>query len=236
MPTPTVVLVHGAFAESASWNGVAARLAAGGVPTIAFANPLRRVADDAAALSGLVATLDGPVLLVGHSYGGMVATEAAPTIGSLAGVVYVGAFVPDRGESALDLSGRFPGSTLGDTLLQIPLAAGGNEVRIDPAIFPAQFAADVDAATAALMAITQRPVTEAALADGLGVDPVWRTLPSWSVFGELDRNIPAAAHRFMAERAAAEEVVEVHGASHALAVSHPGTVADVVLAAVHAVA
>lgn len=235
MSTPTVVFVHGAFAESASWNGVAQRLLAEGVTSVAFANPLRRVAEDATALAGLIGSITGPVLVVGHSYGGMVATQAGPSIRSLAGLVYVGAFVPDRGESALDLSGRFPGSTLGDTLLPIPLAAGGVEFRIDPAIFPTQFAADVESHTAALMAVTQRPVTEAALGDGLDGDPAWRTVPSWSIFGELDKNIPVAAHRFMAERAAVRDTVEVAGASHAVAVSHPDAVADLVLAAVRAV-
>lgn len=235
MTAPTVVFVHGAFAESASWNGVAERLLARGVPSVAFANPLRRVVDDAASLAALTESIEGPVLVVGHSYGGMVATEAAPSIGALAGLVYVGAFVPDRGESALDLSNRYPGSTLGETLLTVPLRSGGVELRIDPARFPGQFAADVDPATARLMAITQRPVTEAALGDGLGVDPAWRALPTWSIFGELDRNIPVAAHRFMAERSEPHDVVEVPGASHAVAVSSPEAVADLVLAAVEAV-
>ncbi|PRY14652.1 alpha/beta fold hydrolase [Kineococcus rhizosphaerae] len=234
---PVVVLVHGAFAESASWAEVAETLHDRGVETVAVANPLRSVASDAAYLAdvvrGLVAGSARPVVLVGHSYGGMVVTEAAAALRDVVvGLVYVAAFVPARGEDALELSGRFPGSTLGDTLLSYPLTGGGQEFRIDPARFAAQFAADVPAETARTMAVTQRPVTEAALAQDLSVDPAWADVPSWSVYGDADLNIPAAAQAFMAERAGVRGVTVVAGASHAVAVSHPDAVASAVLEAV----
>ncbi|WP_432570733.1 alpha/beta fold hydrolase [Kineococcus sp. SYSU DK005] len=233
IPThPTVVLVHGAFAESASWAEVAETLRERGVDVVAAANPLRSVAADAAYLTDVVRALGRPVVLVGHSYGGMVITAAADALGEqVKALVYVAAFVPERGESALELSGRYPGSTLGETLLAYPVSSGGQEFRIDPARFTAQFAADVDPALARTMATTQRPITEAALAEELAVEPAWRRLPSWSVYGDGDLNIPAAAQAFMAERAGARQVTVVPGASHAVGVSHPDAVATSVLAA-----
>ncbi|WP_432511471.1 alpha/beta fold hydrolase [Kineococcus sp. SYSU DK001] len=234
---PVAVLVHGAFAESASWAEVVETLHDRGVQTVAVANPLRSVDSDAAYLVDVVRGLGRPVVLVGHSYGGMVVTEAAAALGDLVrGLVYVAAFVPDRGESALELSGRYPGSTLGETLLSYPLTGGGQEFRIDPAKFGAQFAADVPAATAEVMALTQRPVTEAALAQPLSVDPAWKRVPSWSVYGDADLNIPAAAQEAMAERAGVRNSTVVAGGSHAIAVSHPDAVATAVLDALGVVA
>jgi pimeloyl-ACP methyl ester carboxylesterase len=232
---PTVLLVHGAFAESASWNPVIPTLRAESVTAIAVANPLRSVSGDAAYLRDVIAGVGGPVVLVGHSYGGMVITEAAADNDAVVGLVYVSAFAPDQGESAIALSGKFPGSTLGGTLVSYPVATGGNEVRIKPDAFHQQFAADVPAAEAELMALTQRPVTEAALGEGLATaSPAWRRLPSWFVFGDQDLNIPVAALRFMAERAQSRGTREVAGGSHALSVSAPDAVAAVVLEAVTA--
>lgn len=231
--TPTAVLVHGAFADSSSWDAVAAQLTAQDVDVVAFANPLRSVRADARALQDLVRSLDRPVVLVGHSYGGMVATEAAADLDAVTALVFVGAFVPAPGESAGDLAGRLPGSTLGETLLPTPLTDGGVEFRIDPTRFRHQFAHDVSAPVAAAMAIAQRPVTEAALGEPLGASrAAWASLPAWSVFGEDDRNIPVAAHRWMAERAGFVDATELAGASHAIAVSQPDAVAAAVLAAV----
>lgn len=236
MSTPTVVLVHGAFADSTSWNGVVEHLRDARVPAVANANPLRSLSGDAAYLRDVLASLEGPVLVVAHSYGGMVATQGAAGAPNVVGLVYVGAFAPDTGESAFELSAKFPGSTLGDAVAPTPLADGGQELTIRQDVFHQQFVADVDESTAALMAVAQRPVTLAALNEPLGTaDPAWRTLPSWFVHGAEDRNIPAEALRYMAERAGSRSTTEVPGASHALAVSRPDAVAQVVLEAVRAV-
>lgn len=234
--TATVVLVHGAFAESASWHGVIERLRARSVEVIAAANPLRSVSGDAAYLRDVLGGIEGPVVLVGHSYGGMVVTEAAAGNDAVVALVYVGAFCPEPGESVLSLSTRFPGSTLPETLVGYPLSSGGNEVRIAQAAYPAQFAGDVPLEAAVVMASTQRPVTERALGEGLPSPTAsWSQRPSWFVYGDADKNIPAALQRFMAERAGAREVREVAGASHAIAVSQPDEVAATILAAVESV-
>ncbi|TCM44505.1 alpha/beta fold hydrolase [Kribbella sp. VKM Ac-2568] len=227
---PTVVLVHGAFAESASWNGVVEQLQARSIDVVAAANPLRSVAGDAAYVRDVIAGIGGTVVLVGHSYGGMVITEAAAGNESVTGLVYVCAFAPDHGESALELSGKFPGSTLGEALAAYPVSSGGNEFAIRPDAFHHQFAADVPADQAAVMAATQRPVTEAALTEGLPTAaPAWTTLPSWFVFSDQDLNIPVTLHRFMANRADAKGTREVAGASHALSVSNPDVVTASIL-------
>jgi pimeloyl-ACP methyl ester carboxylesterase len=233
--TPTIALVHGAFAESASWNLVIERLRSQGFTTVAIANPLRSLPGDAAYVSDVVASLDGPIVLVGHSYGGSVITEAATACDSVVGLVYVAAFAPERGESAFQLSTMFPGSTLGDALTAYPVATGGNEFAIRADVFQEQFAADVPAEQAALMAATQRPVTEQALSEGLPADkPAWKSLPSWFVFGDQDRNIPIELHRFVAERAGSKRTTELAGASHAISISEPDAVTSTILAAAKA--
>lgn len=229
---PTIVLVHGAFAESASWNGVIARLQERSLDAIAVGNPLRSLAGDAQYVRDAIASIGGPVVLVAHSYGGMVATEAAAGNDAVIALVYVCAFAPDHGETAFALSEMFPGSTLGDALTAYPLSNGDIELRIRPDRFPQQFAADVNEAEAMLMAATQRPVTQAALTEALPTDvPAWKTIPSWFVIGEDDRNIPAELQRYMAERASSRGTRSVAGASHALSVSSPGAVVDTVLEA-----
>lgn len=227
--TPTVVLVHGAFAESESWNGVIAELLAQGYPVVAAANPLRGVASDAQYVASILASIRGPIVLVGHSYGGMVISTAANGNANVTALVYVGAFAPDTGESATDLASRFPGSTLGAALAApVALSGGGVDLYIDQSKFHQQFAADVPEAQAMRMAATQRPITEAALMEPSG-QPAWRTIPSWSVYGSLDKNIPAAALAFMAERANAREVIAIEGASHVVMVSHPVAVTKLIL-------
>jgi pimeloyl-ACP methyl ester carboxylesterase len=228
---PTIVLVHGAFAESASWNRVIDPLIDAGHRVIAVANPLRGVASDAAAVSDVVRAVDGPVVLVGHSYGGSVITNVDADAGEIAGLVYVGGFAPEPGETCFSLSSKFPGSTLGDTLQPVPRADGTTDLTIAPDRFHTQFCADVPAPEAARMAATQRPITQEALLEPSGERPLWREVPSWFVFGELDRNIPAEAQRFMALRARAERTIDVPGASHALAVSRPDAVVHPILEA-----
>ena len=233
---PTVVLVHGAFAESASWNGVIEQLQAEALPSIAVANPLRSIPGDAAYLRDVLASIRTPVVLVGHSYGGMVITEAAAGSDQVAALVYVCAFAPEQGESAFDLSGKFPGSSLGEALNAYPLSTGGTEFAIRPDAFHHQFAADIPAAQAALMNSTQRPVTQIAFTAGLPTEtPAWKAIPSWFVFSDQDLNIPVALHRFMADRAGAKDVLEIAGGSHALSVSHPEAVTASIVEAVSAV-
>ena len=229
--TPTIVLVHGAFAESASWDGVTSRLLADGRRVIAFATPLRGVASDAALLTDLVRSIDGPVVLAGHSYGGAVMTAVPADAGDVVALVYVAGFALAPGESAGDASALAPGSTLADTLTPVPLAGGGTDMYIVQERYHQQFCADLPAEQAALMAVGQRPVTEAGLFEPLSGEALWRSVPSWFVFGELDHNIPAGAHHIMAERAGARRTVEIPGASHVVGVSHPDEVAGVVLEA-----
>ncbi|WP_062995207.1 alpha/beta fold hydrolase [Nocardia mikamii] len=233
---PTVVLVHGAFAESSSWSSVIERLRDHDLKVVAIANPLRSLPDDAAYLRNVLATITTPVVLVGHSYGGMVITEAAAGSTDVAALVYVCAFAPAPGESAFELSDRFPGSTLGETLTAYPINQGGNEFAIRPEAFHHQFAADVPATQAAVMSAVQRPVTEIALTTGLTAGTsAWQSTPSWFVYGDADLNIPVALHRFMAHRAAAKAIHEIAGASHAISVSRPETVAAAILEAVEAI-
>ena len=223
---PTIVLVHGAFAESSSWDGVIAQLQQHDVRVIAVANPLRSLTGDAAYVRDVLASIEGPIVLVGHSYGGLVITEAASGNDAVVALVYASAFVPDTGDSALSLSTSAPGSTLGDALDAHPVSTGGVEFTIRPDVFPHQFAADVSPEAAALMGATQRPVTEVALSEGLPTSrPAWRDIPSWHVFGDQDLNIPAAVLRAGAERAGSRGTTEIAGASHAISVSQPSAVA-----------
>src|SRR5215217_9377521 len=226
----TVVLVHGAFAESASWNDVISRLQDQGPTVIAAANPIRSVSGDAEFVASIFEAVEGPIVAVGHSYGGTVITNAVRDSENVEALVYVAGYAPEEGESALELSGRFPGSTLGEALWSVPLSDGSTDLYIRQEVFHQQFAQDVPAEQTALMAVGQRPVRDVALNEASG-PPAWRSIPSWFVFGELDKNIPAAVHRFVAERAQGREVVEIEGASHAVGVSHPEEVADMILRA-----
>ncbi|MEU0401035.1 alpha/beta hydrolase [Streptomyces sp. NPDC006197] len=226
---PTVVLEHGAFADSSSWNGVISRLRADGYPVVAAANPLRGPHGDATALRGLLDHVKGPKILVGHSYGGSVISEAAADRTDVKALVYVAAFLPAPGETALELTGKYPGSTLPGALDPVPVTnpdgATGTDLYIRQDEFPHQFAADVPRAEAALAAAGQRPIAQAALEEK-ATAAAWKTIPSWAVVTTQDLNIPAAAQRFMAERAGAH-VTEV-AASHSVAVSRPGVVARVI--------
>lgn len=225
---PTVVLVHGAFADSSSWNGVVERLIDRGYRTVAVANPLRSLEGDAAYVAEVVNNVPGPVVLVGHSYGGSLITEAATRTPNVTALVYVAAFQPDTGDSVLELSGKFPGGKLGPDTTDVLIRDGEPELSIKPAAFRDVFAADVPAAE--VLAVTQRPVAERALAAGLPTGtPAWRTLPSWALVAGEDHAIPAAAQEFMAERAGSH--VERVPASHAVAVSQPDAVVDVIVAA-----
>ncbi|MFJ4833715.1 alpha/beta fold hydrolase [Streptomyces sp. NPDC088747] len=235
-PKPTVVLVHGAFADSTSWNGVIEELRHDGYPVVAVANPLRSLSGDSAYLKSVLAGIDGPVVLAGHSYGGSVISSAATGNKNVKALVYLAAFLPEKGESAVDLSGKFPGSTLGDALRPVPFTnpdgSQGTDLYIQDDKFRHQFAADVPRNQTDLMAVTQRPVTNAALAEG-AAEPAWKTIPSWVLIATQDLNIPPKAQQFMAQRAGAH-TTKVR-ASHAVSVSQPGKVTDVIEDAAHSV-
>lgn len=232
----TVVLVHGAFADSTSWNGVVKKLKQKGYLVVAAANPLRGLTSDAAYLKDLLAGIDGPVVLVGHSYGGSVISNAAHGAENVRALVYIAAFLPEKGESAVELSGKFPGSTLGEALRPLPITlpdgSQGRDLYIDQAKFHDQFAADVSENTTDIMAVTQRPVTSVALEEGAS-EPAWKTIPSWVLVATEDLNIPPKGQTFMAERAKAH-TVEVR-ASHAVSVSRPDDVTRIIQEAARSV-
>ncbi|UGQ46726.1 alpha/beta fold hydrolase [Massilia endophytica] len=224
---PTIILVHGAFADSSSWDGVARKLVAKGYPVLSVANPLRGVDADARYAASAIQAVKGPVVLVGHSYGGMVISKAAEGNANVKSLVYVAAFAPEQGETVAGLANRFPGSTLGQALADPVALDGGEDLYIRQDKFHEQFAADVPAAQAALMAASQRPIAVAALEEQT-TGTAWKQLPSYFVYGSADRNIPLEALRFMARRAAAKDVVEVKGASHVVMVSHPDAVTKLI--------
>jgi pimeloyl-ACP methyl ester carboxylesterase len=232
--TPTVVLVHGAFADSSSWNEVIPSLVEQGYPVVAAANPLRGATSDGEYVASVLAGISGPIVLVGHSYGGIVISNAATGNDNVKALVFVAGFAPEAGESAVVLAGKFPGSTLGEALAPSPLPGGGVDLYIRPDAFWSQFAADVPESMATLMCATQRPVTEAALSEG-AKEPAWNMIPSWFVYGAADKNIPAETVAFMAERAGANDAVEVEGASHVVMISRPEVVTGVIQSAIDSI-
>jgi pimeloyl-ACP methyl ester carboxylesterase len=225
---PTIVLVHDAFADASSWNAVIKILDKDGYPVVGVANPMRSVQGDAKYVSEILAGIKPPIVLVGHSYGGFIISEAAYDNVSVKELVYVAAFAPEAGETAVGLSGKFPGSTLGPALAApVGLAGGDKDLYIQQDKFPAQFAADVEEVDAKAMAVTQRPITQSALREK-AKHSAWKTIPSWFVYGDEDKNIPPLASAFMADRAAAKQTVVVKGASHVVMVSNPKIVATLI--------
>jgi pimeloyl-ACP methyl ester carboxylesterase len=225
---PTIILVHGAFAGSSSWNGVMRDLESDGYPVIAAANPLRSVKGDAAYVASLVNSVPGPVVLVGHSYGGEVISVAAVGRPNVKALVFVAGLAPEAGESAASLGAKFPTGTLGKALAPpVPLPDGTNDLYISQPLYWRQFAADVPKADALLMAAAQRPIPQETLAEPVASSS-WRDIPAWFVWGSLDLNIPAALHAFMAKRANAREAIEIKGASHVVMISHAREVTDLI--------
>ena len=229
---PTVVLVHGAFAESSSWNGVVSRLGDEHLPVLAVANPLRGLEYDAAYLRSIIDRIDGPVVVAGHSYGGSVMSQATEGAENVRALVFVASFTLEPGESTGELADKYPGGELGAALTAVPFVGApndGDDLYIDQEKFGAVFAGDVPADTAALMAATQRPIAAAALSDK-ATKAGWKAIPSWALITLKDLAIPAESMRFMARRANSR-AVEID-ASHAVTVSQPGAVADLILEAV----
>jgi pimeloyl-ACP methyl ester carboxylesterase len=234
---PTVVLVHGAFADGSSWAKVIDRLRARGVEALAVSNPLRGLAHDGDYVASVVNGIDGPVVLVGHSYGGPVITHAASKTPNTKALVYVASFGIDKGQSALSSVEGFPPVELNTSLVpqQFPDGDGSDtEFTIRRDAFPSVFAADLPAEVTATAAVSQRPVAARALGEPLSVEPAWKSLPSWFVVATADNAINPDSQRAAAGRLGST-TVEVE-ASHAIALSRPDEVADLVLAAVDAVA
>jgi pimeloyl-ACP methyl ester carboxylesterase len=235
--TPTVILVHGAFADASGWNGVIERLQAKGVQVIAPPNPLRGIAVDSAYIASVIEETPGPVVAVGHSYGGAVITNASAQADNVVGLVYVAAFAPDEGEALGEVEAGSKDSVLNSALVphHYPSAEGGEpgvEFAIDPAKFHDAFAADLPGEEAELMAATQRPIAEPAFSEATG-QPAWKDRPSWAVVATGDKTIGTDLVRSMAERAGAS-ITEVEG-SHVIMVSQPQAVTDVILEAVESV-
>jgi pimeloyl-ACP methyl ester carboxylesterase len=226
-PKPTVVLVHGAFADASGWNDVIRRLIRDGYPVLAPANPLRGVDTDSAYLSSILATITGPMVLVGHSYGGVLITNAATGNPNVKALVYVAAFAPDAGETVIGLQTMFPGTKLGLEALDFrPLPGGaGADGYVKQDLFRDIFAGDLPRSTTAIMAATQRPGDGHTLQQASGA-PAWKQIRSWYLVARNDNLIPAAAQRFMAQRAGSR-VVEAR-ASHVAMMSQPELTADLI--------
>jgi len=227
----TVVLVHGAFADSSSWGGVIERLQANGVDVVAAANPLRGISVDAPYVESLFRQIGGPVLAVGHSYGGAVISNAATGASNVVGLVFVAAFAPDEGERLGEVEAASKDSVLGSALVphQYPTPDGtATEFTLDGANARSAFAADVSESQAMLIGAIQRPVSELAFTEPSGA-PAWKTLPSWAIVPTSDRAAGTDVLRAHAERAGAH-ITEVDG-SHVIMISQPQLVADVIEAA-----
>jgi pimeloyl-ACP methyl ester carboxylesterase len=231
---PTVVLVHGAWADGSSWAGVTARLQRAGYTVDVPPNPLRGLGSDSAYLAGFLATVKGPIVLVGHSYGGAVITDSATGNAAVKALVYVDAFIPDEGETTGQLAGAKPGSALGDAAAAfnvVPLTGGDVDLYVKPQVFRADFAADESRQDAAVRGAAQRPLAASALGEK-STAPAWKTIPSWAVIGTADQVIPPAEQVVMTRRAHAK-TTEVN-AAHLSMVSQPGVVTKVILSAVAA--
>lgn len=234
---PTVVLVHGAFADAGSWASVTERLVEAGVPVRAIVNPLRGISHDAAYVAGFINQIPGPVLAVGHSYGGAVITNAVPKTKNVRGLVYVAAFAPDEGELLGEIVARSKDSALTPALqeYQYPAGAGAEtavEVSIDPAKFRAVFTADLPQLQSDVLALSQRPIAAGAFAEKSG-PPAWKNLPAWAAVGTGDTAAGADVVREMAQRAGAD-ITEIDG-SHVIMISQPDAVTQVILKALRAV-
>jgi len=235
---PTVVLVNGAWANSASWSGVILRLQSEGYAVDAPPNPLQSLKGDAATIAGFLKTINGPIVLVGHSYGGAVITNAAKGNRNVKALVYIDAFAPAKGESVLALDSSKPGSALGAgptkvfTFVPFPGAKKGDaELYVKPSVFEQAFANGLPATQRAVLAATQAPVVYSAITARSGT-PAWKTIPSWYVLGTIDKAIPPTIQLSMAQRIHAH-VTRVR-AGHLSMIAAPRVIAKVITAAAKA--
>jgi pimeloyl-ACP methyl ester carboxylesterase len=232
--TPTVVLVHGAFADASGYAGVIRELRTRAIQVRAPMNPLRSLAFDADAIARYTTTLEGPIILVGHSYGGAVISQAASVVNGVIALVFLSAFAPDQGESCASVQEPFPPSLLASTSVPSPYdapgAPGGPDLFIKIADFHQTFCADLPAEVAAPMAVSQRPLSAAALTEQATVAG-WKNLPAWYLLSEQDQAISPDCQRFMAKRMNAN-VESVSGGSHAAFIAHPDVAASVILRAI----
>jgi pimeloyl-ACP methyl ester carboxylesterase len=227
--SPTIILVHGALTDASVWNGVTRRLQDRGYTVLAPAMPLRGLAADADYLSAFLNTIDGSVVLAGHSYGGSIISHPAAAVGNVEALVFVSAFQPDVGESTSDLNNRFPGSRLNAATTTVRSAQSGQDLYLNPNDFAEVYAADLPSDTVALMAAAQRPIDPVALEESFDGEPAWRATPSWTLISTRDNSLPADTQRFMADRAGS--TTEEVKSSHASPVSQPQAVTDLILAA-----
>jgi pimeloyl-ACP methyl ester carboxylesterase len=235
---PTVVLVHGSFADASGWAGVITRLQAAGITAFAPANPQRGISFDAAYIASAANQVGGPVLLVGHSYGGAVITAAGVSVPGALGLVYIDGFAPDEGETLIDLTTKFP-SAVGAALRPAAYPHGpdgnpGQEFYLDQGMFHDVFCADLPAEQSAYMAASQRPISEVSFGEPMSV-PAWKTLPSWYAIGTADETIGVPALRFYAERAGSISQ-DIEGASHVPMISQPDAVTEIIISAYNTVA
>jgi pimeloyl-ACP methyl ester carboxylesterase len=232
--SPTVVLVHGAFADASGYAGVIRELQSQGVEVRAPMNPLRSLAFDADAIARYTTTIDGPIILVGHSYGGAVISQAAPVIKNVVALVFLSAFALDECESCASVQEPFPPSLLASTSVPTPYdapgAPGGPDLFIKISEFHQTFCADLPAEVAAPMAVSQRPLSAAGLTEKATVAG-WKDLPTWFMVSEQDNAIPPDCERFMARRMNAD-VESVSGGSHAAFIAHPDIAAGLILKAI----
>jgi pimeloyl-ACP methyl ester carboxylesterase len=228
-PKPTIVLEHGAWADASSWDQVILRLQKDGFTVYAPPNPLRGVSYDSTYLKDFLSTIPGPIVLVGHSYGGFVITNAATGNPNVKALVYVDAFIPAQGDTLLGLTSAQPGSCLGGNAFNfVPYPggpAGDVDTYIKPSLVPSCFASGLPPSQAAVIAATQRPLAASALQEPSG-PPAWKTIPSWDVIGTADKVLPPAEQLFMAKRAGAH-ITKVN-AGHLSMIADPGVVAQVI--------
>ncbi|MEV7282122.1 alpha/beta hydrolase [Streptomyces sp. NPDC093111] len=225
---PTVVLVHGAFADASGWNDVVDRLQHDGFPVVAPPNPLRGLSNDSTYVASILKSIKGPIILAGHSYGGAVISSAAAGNPHVKALVYIAAFMPDKGESPAELSMKFPGSDLGTALRPVPYTdntGSGTDLYIQNDKFHSVFAADLPDDQTRIMATEQRPVTAAGFAEKATV-AAWKTIPSWFLVSKHDKAIAPDLERFEAKRAKSH-TIEIDS-SHVAMMSHPDVVTHLI--------